>query len=63
LEENINKIDLKMEDIQPIKVVEEQNIKKALIVCNGNAEEAAKILGISRATIYRKISKYKIKID
>lgn len=63
LEENINKIDLKMEDIQPLKVVEEQNIKKALIVCNGNAEEAAKILGISRATIYRKISKCKIKMD
>lgn len=63
LEENISKIDLKVEDIQPLKVMEEQNIKKALIACQGNAEEAAKILGISRATIYRKISKYKIKIE
>lgn len=62
-EENISKLDLKVEDIQPLKLVEEQNIKKALIACKGNAEEAAKVLGISRATIYRKISKYKIKIE
>ncbi|MCY6354585.1 sigma-54 interaction domain-containing protein [Clostridium sp. ZS2-4] len=62
-EENISKLDLMVEDIQPLKVVEEQNIKKALIACHGNAEEAAKVLGISRATIYRKISKYKIKIE
>lgn len=62
-EENISKLDLKVEDIQPLKLVEEQNIKNALIVCDGNAEEAAKVLGISRATIYRKINKYKIKVD
>lgn len=62
-EENISKLDLTVEDIQPLKVVEEQNIRNALIACNGNAEEASKILGISRATIYRKISKYKIKIE
>ncbi|MCY6371349.1 sigma-54 interaction domain-containing protein [Clostridium ganghwense] len=61
--EKINKSNFKVEDILPLKLVEEQNIKKALIAFDGNPEEAAKALGISRATIYRKISKYRIKID
>lgn len=50
---------LKKEDILPLKVVEEQSIRRALAYCNGSADEAAKLLGISRATIYRRISSYK----
>lgn len=47
--------------IIPIKTLEADSIKNALRVLDGNAEEAAKALGISRATIYRKIDKYNIK--
>lgn len=54
--ETINK-----EEIIPLKVAEEKAIRKAIMYCKGSAEEAAKMLGISRATIYRKISKYGIK--
>lgn len=50
------------EEVIPIKTLEEQSIQNALKVFNGNAEEAAKALGISRATIYRKINKYGIDI-
>ncbi|WP_347455104.1 sigma-54 dependent transcriptional regulator [Clostridium novyi] len=50
------------ERILSLKELEKQSIEKALIYCEGNIEKAAKILEISRATIYRKISKYNIKL-
>ncbi|MGY0373311.1 sigma-54 interaction domain-containing protein [Clostridium sp. JNZ J1-5] len=58
-----NKLELKKEEVVPLKIVEERSIRNALTYCNGNAEDAAKALGISRATIYRKIIKYDIKVD
>ncbi|MCY6957506.1 sigma-54 interaction domain-containing protein [Clostridium brassicae] len=60
---DINSIAFKQEkEIVPIKILEEQSIENALKILNGNVEEAAKALGISRATIYRKINKYGIDI-
>ena len=50
-------------DIIPLRHVEEESIKKALKYCNGKVECAAKLLDISKATIYRKIIKYGIKIN
>ncbi len=44
-------------DIPSIKAMEEHLIIKALEVTNGNVGEAAKHLGISEATLYRKIKK------
>lgn len=58
-----NEVVLSRDDIMPLKLIEEQSIRKALIYYKGNADEAAKILGISRATIYRRINKYGIKIS
>ena len=40
--------------------VEKQALDKALKNAGGNVEEASKSLGVSRATFYRKIKKYKI---
>lgn len=62
LKSDFNEAALTREDIMPLKLIEEQSIRKALAYCKGNADEAAKILGISRATIYRKISKYGIRV-
>ena len=39
---------------------EKRLISKALKRTNGNVPEAAKLLGVSRATAYRKISDYNI---
>lgn len=39
---------------------EKRLIRKALTRCNGNVPDAAKLLGISRATAYRKIAEYAI---
>ena len=40
--------------------VEKQTLVKALKNASGNVEQASKLLGVSRATFYRKIKKYKI---
>lgn len=41
-----------------VSELEKAAISKAIKECKGNLEEAAKSLGIGRATIYRKIKKY-----
>ena len=43
-----------------IQEIEKQALIEALKNANGNVEEASKALGVSRATFYRKIKKYKI---
>lgn len=47
-------------EIIPIKDLEKQAIKEALRILKGNRDEAAKSLGISRATFYRKLKEYEI---
>ncbi|MEO0215946.1 MAG: sigma-54 dependent transcriptional regulator [candidate division WOR-3 bacterium] len=42
-------------EIEPLKELENNEIKKALKECKGNISEAAKRLGISRATLYRRL--------
>lgn len=46
--------------IIPMELLEKESIKKALVKTEGNIVLAAKLLNISRATIYRKIKKYNI---
>jgi transcriptional regulator with PAS, ATPase and Fis domain len=48
------------EKIIPMEEIEAQNIHTALKQCNGSVVKACKILGMSRATIYRKMKRYKI---
>ncbi|MGQ9465798.1 MAG: sigma-54-dependent transcriptional regulator [bacterium] len=43
--------------IEPLKKIEEAEIKRALKECGGNINEAARRLGISRSTIYRRLQK------
>ena len=43
-----------------IQEIEKQALIEALKSANGNVEQASKALGVSRATFYRKIKKYKI---
>lgn len=62
-DDNKNFLTSKEADIIPLNKVEEESIKRALQYCHGKVECAAKLLGISKATIYRKIIKYGIKID
>jgi len=40
--------------------IEKEAIQQAYDLADGNASEAAKMLGISRATIYRKLKKFKL---
>jgi len=41
----------------PLKELEEREIRKALRVTEGSVSEAAKLLGIGRATLYRRLAK------
>jgi DNA-binding NtrC family response regulator len=42
--------------VRPLVAVEREAIERAMILCNGDRVLAAKQLGISRATLYRKLS-------
>ncbi|WP_246032000.1 helix-turn-helix domain-containing protein [Leptospira fluminis] len=44
----------------PLKDYEREIIRKNLILVNGNREKAARILGISERTIYRKITEFEL---
>lgn len=50
-------------DIVPLKILEEREIKKSLILCNGNISLAAEKLGISRNSLYTKMKKYNIVLN
>lgn len=57
--EQKNALDFKLED--KMDNVEMNTIVKVLQECDGNRTKAAQILGISRRSLHRKISKYNIK--
>jgi two-component system response regulator HydG len=48
------------DDLKPIDRIEKEALVESLAASNGNVREAAERLGMSLATAYRKIKKYKI---
>ena len=44
--------------IEPLALVEKRHVQHALKSCNGNVRYASKLLGIGRATLYRKVEQY-----
>lgn len=42
----------------PLKDVEKESIKRVLHLCGGNVSKAARLLGIGRSTLYRKLKKW-----
>jgi two-component system nitrogen regulation response regulator GlnG len=46
-----------------LEEMERRHILRALSVCNGNRTEVCKRLGISRATLWRKLKELKITMD
>ncbi|MCF0222350.1 MAG: sigma-54-dependent Fis family transcriptional regulator [Fibrobacter sp.] len=51
------------DDILTLDELERRHILNALSVCNGNKSEVCKKLGISRATLWRKLKDLKIEMD
>lgn len=45
-----------------LEEMERARIRRALADCNGNVTRAAASLGITRASLYRRIEKYKIEL-
>lgn len=41
---------------QTLKELEEEHIRRVLALCEGRTSEAARTLGIGRATLYRRLS-------
>jgi two-component system response regulator AtoC len=52
------KYDQKDDSFSPLEEIEKQAIEKAYFHSDRNAAEAAKLLGISRATMYRKLKQF-----
>jgi len=44
----------------PLDTAEAEAVRNALERCNGNRTEAARLLGVSRSTLWRKITRYQI---
>ena len=44
-----------------LRDLEREYVAKVLDATNGNKTEAAKILGVDRTTLYRKLEEYKLK--
>ena len=50
-------------ELLSLEEMERRHILRALSVCNGNRTEVCKRLGISRATLWRKLKELKIMMD
>ena len=55
---NTNKLPFSRPD--PLNVVEKRAIQHALLWANGSKADAARLLGIAKTTMYRKVREYKI---
>ncbi len=60
--EKLTRLEEGGESFQPLHEMEKVRIEQALALSGGNRAKAAQLLGISRATIYRKIREYAISI-
>lgn len=49
-------------EFKDLAALEKEHIQRALKVCQGNKTQAAKILGISLRSLYRKLEKYEIEL-
>jgi two-component system response regulator HydG len=49
-----------IDQIVPLAELEKQAIVSALKILNGNKVQAAKLLGIGKSTLYRKLEEYGI---
>ncbi len=43
--------------LRPLREVEAEAIRHAIVVCGGNLSEVARRLGIGRATLYRRLGR------
>ncbi|MEZ4485597.1 MAG: helix-turn-helix domain-containing protein [Syntrophotaleaceae bacterium] len=46
--------------VRPLKETEAELIRDALQRCNGNKSQAARLLGMSRKTLYKRIADYNL---
>lgn len=52
-----------VETVTPLKELERREIEKALRVTKGSVGKAAKLLGIGRATLYRRVEQFSIRLE
>ena len=46
------------EEVVPLRELERRAIRRALRATNGSVEKAARLLGMGRATLYRRLARY-----
>lgn len=47
-------------DLIPLAAVEKQHILDVFTACGGNKARAARVLGIDRSTMYKKLGEYEL---
>jgi transcriptional regulator of acetoin/glycerol metabolism len=55
--------DISEDSIRPFEEEEQELLSRALRATKGNVRRAAQLLGIGRATLYRKIQQYKLRLQ
>ncbi|MBG9814034.1 Fis family transcriptional regulator [Bacillus endophyticus] len=59
----VNSMVKEQEEQQSLKENEKEKIREVVKGCDGNISKAARLLGINRSTLYRKLRKYHIKVE
>ena len=59
----INPIDVDAEQVLPLQELEQRYIERVLKVVGGNKTRAARLLGLDRRTLYRKLERYQERDD
>ncbi|MGB5192891.1 MAG: sigma-54 dependent transcriptional regulator [Polyangiales bacterium] len=59
----INPIDVDAEQVLPLEELEKRYIERVLKVVGGNKTRAARLLGLDRRTLYRKLERYRERAD
>jgi len=59
----INPIDVDAEQVLPLEELEKRYIERVLKVVAGNKTRAARLLGLDRRTLYRKLERYRERAD
>ncbi|RPI32773.1 MAG: sigma-54-dependent Fis family transcriptional regulator, partial [Chloroflexota bacterium] len=52
-----------METMAPLREIEREALMRAARICNGNVTHMARVLGMGRTTVWRRLARWDISLD